>query len=103
ILIDDGMGSEDAPAWITTEYERLLETSGADFAFGDFDENAIATTFYTSGTTGDPKGVCFSHRQIVLHTLASKAPFGLTRTGGLGYDRVYMPLPPIFHLQPWDA
>jgi fatty-acyl-CoA synthase len=102
ILIDDGMGSEDAPAWIATEYERLLESSGGDFAFGDFDENAIATTFYTSGTTGDPKGVCFSHRQIVLHTLAVLATCGSPAHGqSFRHGDVYMPMTPMFHVHAW--
>ncbi|MGP4849543.1 AMP-binding protein, partial [Marinobacter sp. 1Y8] len=54
---------------VTGEYEALLEAANSEFDFPDFDENTIATTFYTSGTTGDPKGVFFSHRQLVLHTL----------------------------------
>ena len=54
------------------EYEDLLAKASADHPFEDFDENAVATTFYTSGTTGNPKGVCFTHRQLVLHTLAKR-------------------------------
>ncbi|MEA2061237.1 MAG: AMP-binding protein [Thermodesulfobacteriota bacterium] len=64
------------------EYENLLKNEKAEFNFPDFDENARATTFYTSGTTGNtgnPKGVYFSHRQIVIHT------FGLM-TGLCAYD-----------------
>ena len=45
----------------------------------DFDENAQATTFYTTGTTGLPKGVYFSHRQLVMHTLATAAAPGNAR------------------------
>jgi fatty-acyl-CoA synthase len=102
ILIDDGMGGENAPAWIVTEYEQLLESSGEDFAFADFDENAIATTFYTSGTTGDPKGVCFSHRQIVLHTLAVLATCGSPAHGqSFRHGDVYMPMTPMFHVHAW--
>jgi fatty-acyl-CoA synthase len=58
------------------EYEELLARTSPDFAFPDFDENTRATTFYTTGTTGLPKGVNFSHRQLVLHTLAVAATFG---------------------------
>lgn len=83
------------------EYEALSAAADSHFEFRDFDENALATTFYTTGTTGSPKGVCFSHRQIVLHTLAAKAPFGVTRGGGLGYGDVYMPLTPMFHVHAW--
>ena len=86
------------------EYEALLAKAGTSFDFPDFDENSIATTFYTTGTTGNPKGVFFSHRQLVLHTLAM--------TGALsGYDEmpllrsssVYMPVTPMFHAHAWGV
>jgi fatty-acyl-CoA synthase len=51
------------------EYETLLEKAESHYDFPDFDENRRATTFYTTGTTGLPKGVYFSHRQLVLHSL----------------------------------
>src|SRR5271154_6414574 len=68
------------------EYEELLAAASPDFRFPDFDENAQATTFYTTGTTGLPKGVYFSHRQLVLHALAELALFGLAARHG-GVDR----------------
>ena len=89
------------PAFACGEYEALGATADPGFEFRDFDENALATTFYTTGTTGNPKGVCFSHRQIVLHTLAAKGPFGVTEDGGLGHGDVYMPLTPMFHAHAW--
>ena len=58
------------------EYEAMLTAADDDFEFIDFDENLPATTFYTTGTTGDPKGVFYSHRQLVLHTLAILAGLG---------------------------
>jgi fatty-acyl-CoA synthase len=68
----------------------------------DFDENARATTFYTTGTTGLPKGVYFSHRQLVLHTLATTAGLALApQQGRLHRDDVYMPLTPMFHVHAW--
>ena len=100
IAIADGAPPA-CPAFATGEYEELSAAADPDFEFRDFDENALATTFYTTGTTGNPKGVCFSHRQIVLHTLAAKAPFGTTRGGGLGHGDVYMPLTPMFHVHAW--
>src|SRR3546814_13993530 len=67
--------------------------------FADFDENAVATAFYTTGTTGNPKGVSFTHRQLVLHTLAVAGPFGAsTASPSLGVEDVYMPLTPMFHV-----
>jgi fatty-acyl-CoA synthase len=102
ILIDDGMAGDARPDWISTEYEQFLESSGGEFVFEDFDENAIATTFYTTGTTGDPKGVCFSHRQIVLHTLAVLAGGGSTAHGQcFRHGDVYMPMTPMFHVHAW--
>jgi fatty-acyl-CoA synthase len=54
------------------EYEAMLAAAEPQFEFPDFDENSLATLFYTSGTTGNPKGVYFSHRQLVLPTLVEQ-------------------------------
>ncbi len=89
------------PSGVAGEYEQLSAAADPVFAFRDFDENALATTFYTTGTTGEPKGVCFSHRQIVLFVLHAKAPFGALQAGGLGHGDVYMPLTPMFHVHAW--
>jgi fatty-acyl-CoA synthase len=96
-------GDADAlPAWAKGDYEALSAAASPDFAFVDFDENALATTFYTTGTTGNPKGVCFSHRQLVLHTLGAAGSFGASSASpGLGVGDVYMPLTPMFHVHAW--
>jgi fatty-acyl-CoA synthase len=84
------------------EYEELLLGASPDYCFPDFDENTIATTFYTSGTTGLPKGVYFSHRQLVLHSLVEMAFFGTaTKQGRFCRDDVYMPITPMFHSHAW--
>src|SRR5262249_51182374 len=84
------------------EYEELLAATSADYDFPDFDENTQATTFYTTGTTGLPKGVYFSHRQLVLHTLAELAAFGSApEQGRFHRDDVYMPITPMFHVHAW--
>ena len=102
LLIDDGVKDGSVPEWIGDEYERLLSQSSPDYEFVDFDENAVATTFYTTGTTGDPKGVCFSHRQLVLHTLAVLAACGSPAFGqAFRHGDVYMPLTPMFHVHAW--
>lgn len=86
------------------EYETLLAAAGELFDFPDFDENSIATLFYTTGTTGNPKGVYFSHRQLVLHTLnelgllAAHEGQSLLRS-----NDVYMPITPMFHVHAWGA
>ena len=84
------------------EYEAMLETASDDFEFKDFDENLTATTFYTTGTTGDPKGVYYSHRQLVLHTLAILAGIGTGDTSSRFHrGDVYMPITPMFHVHGW--
>ncbi len=100
-ILDGEQGA--LPGWAKGEYEALSAAADPAYPFRDFDENAVATTFYTTGTTGNPKGVCFTHRQLVLHTLACNAPFGDTRHRGLGIDDVYMPLTPMFHVHAWGV
>ncbi|WP_309491455.1 fatty acid--CoA ligase [Trinickia mobilis] len=87
---------------IAGEYERLMEAASPDFAFEDVDERTRAALFYTTGTTGDPKGVSYSHRQIVLHTLATAATLASPRDGQrLHREDVYMPITPMFHVLAW--
>jgi fatty-acyl-CoA synthase len=86
------------------EYEALLESADAGHVFPEFDENTRATLFYTTGTTGDPKGVSFSHRQVVLHTLGMIAALSpVPGTGGLHRADVYMPITPMFHVHAWGV
>ena len=88
-------------AFIST-YDEMLAMDADGFTFPDFDERARATTFYTTGTTGDPKAVAYSHRQIVLHTMGVLAGFGPVETGNrLHRGDVYMPLTPMFHVHAW--
>jgi len=84
------------------EYEELLANAGVEFEFQDFDENIRATTFYTTGTTGMPKGVYFSQRQLVLHTMGVMATLGSAAGhGGFNCRDVYMPITPMFHVHAW--
>src|SRR6266481_2661686 len=83
------------------EYEDLLLGASPDYSFPDFDENTRATTFYTTGTTGLPKGVYFSHRQLVLHTMALRNAITGTGHGRLNDGDVYMPVTPMFHVHAW--
>jgi len=77
-------------------YEEWL-AADADFAWRDFDENTAAGMCYTSGTTGNPKGVVYSHRSNVLHSLVSNGP---DQFGMASRDRV-MPVVPMFHANCW--
>ena len=100
VLLDDEAGP--LPAGFATEYEAGLRGAEPVRNFPDFDENTRATMFYTTGTTGLPKGVFFSHRQLVLHSLAAMAALGSApRQGRLHRDDVYMPITPMFHVHAW--
>jgi len=102
ILIDDEQGPLEGPVNFAAEYEMLLAGASPDYVFEDFDENAQATVFYTTGTTGLPKGVSFSHRQLVLHTLGLATLTGTSEVGAtLRTSDVYMPLTPMFHVHAW--
>jgi fatty-acyl-CoA synthase len=100
----DETGSEASAHTIpfATEYEAMLAASPDHYDFPDFDENTRATTFYTTGTTGLPKGVYFSHRQLVLHTIAVMAALSSNESGQRFHrGDVYMPLTPMFHVHAW--
>jgi fatty-acyl-CoA synthase len=101
ILLTDTPDRQATSLPIAAEYEELLASSSADYTFGDFDENTRATTFYTTGTTGLPKGVYFSHRQLVLHTLSTMAALGTPVGERLHRADVYMPITPMFHVHAW--
>ncbi|MFL9984912.1 fatty acid--CoA ligase [Paraburkholderia sediminicola] len=100
----DEPGSEASAHTIAfaAEYEAMLAASATSYDFPDFDENTRATTFYTTGTTGLPKGVYFSHRQLVLHTITLMGALS-SPVSGQRFHRgdVYMPLTPMFHVHAW--
>ena len=103
LLVDEGTPAASELA-IAGEYEALLAAASSHFDFPDFDENTVATLFYTTGTTGEPKGVFFTHRQLVLHsmnagwTLAAHSDTTSLRSGD-----VYLPLTPMFHVHGWGV
>ena len=102
VVIAEEGGAPDTKVAYDLLYEDLLADAPAHYDFPDLDENTKATTFYTTGTTGDPKGVHFSHRQLVLHTLSLSIALGSYETiGRFRSDDVYMPLTPMFHVHAW--
>ncbi|HQT91015.1 MAG TPA: fatty acid--CoA ligase [Candidatus Kryptobacter bacterium] len=102
VLLSDGGARPKSRLRFAGEYEELLAASKPEYEFPDFDENSVATVFYTTGTTGEPKGVYFSHRQLVLHTLSITGSVGAYQTQGrFRSDDVYMPLTPMFHVHAW--
>jgi fatty-acyl-CoA synthase len=79
-------------------YEKLLEIGDDSFSFvKHLDENSPAGMCYTSATTGNPKGVVYSHRGIVLHSMA----LGLADSAALSENDVAMPVVPMFHANAW--
>lgn len=103
VLLDDGEGPEDTGVSMAGEYEALLARADPGFAFPELAEDTRATTFYTTGTTGLPKGVYFSHRQLVLHTLAGRQAMSGTGHGRFNQNDVYMPITPMFHVHAWGV
>ena len=78
-------------------YEELMDGASNDFTWPEFDENHASSLCYTSGTTGNPKGVLYSHRSTVLHTYASGLPDSLN----LSAKDVVLPVVPMFHVNAW--
>ncbi|MCO7592800.1 MULTISPECIES: fatty acid--CoA ligase [Pseudomonas] len=102
LLLTDGQDKTADLPDLVGEYEQLLAAASPHHDFPDFDENSVATTFYTTGTTGNPKGVFFTHRQLVLHTLAEASVTGsIDSVRLLGSNDVYMPITPMFHVHAW--
>ncbi len=78
-------------------YEDWLAEADDDFAWKAFDENTAAGLCYTSGTTGDPKGVAYSHRSNVLHAMMVALPDGFA----ISANQTVMPVVPMFHANCW--
>ena len=78
-------------------YETLVGAESSDFAWPELDENSAAALCYTSGTTGDPKGVLYSHRSTLLHAYAGIAPDVMNLSSR---DNV-LPVVPLFHVNAW--
>ncbi len=102
VIISESSEAPETSLSYESLYEPLLAGAPIRFDFPDLDENTKATTFYTTGTTGDPKGVHFTHRQLVLHTLSTSLALSAFKTiGRFHSDDVYMPLTPMFHVHAW--
>jgi len=79
-------------------YEELLASQSSDYPWPDLDEDTACSLCYTSGTTGNPKGVLYSHRALVLQSYACCLGDGM----GLGAQDVALPIVPMFHVNAWN-
>ncbi len=78
-------------------YEALLEASSESYEWPIFDDQSASSMCYTSGTTGNPKGVLYSHRSTIIHALAA----GLPDTLNLSAKDSVLPVVPMFHVNAW--
>lgn len=104
VLIREGSETQSTSLRVVAKYEDLLRNSDEHYEFPDFCEDVQATVFYTTGTTGAPKGVYYSHRQLVIHTLATAVAVGsFSAQGRFQSADVYMPITPMFHVHAWGV
>ena len=80
-------------------YDEFIATGDADYAWPDFDEHTASSLCYTSGTTGNPKGVLYSHRSTVLHSFAAALPDCI----GFSAQDIVLPVVPMFHVNAWGT
>ena len=78
-------------------YEDLIDRGDSDYAWPEIDENRASSMCYTSGTTGNPKGVLYSHRSTVLHSMGAALPDALN----LSSRDCILPVVPMFHVNAW--
>jgi fatty-acyl-CoA synthase len=98
IILTDGAHLPETGLRNAVAYEDWLTEADGDFTWASFDEKTAAGLCYTSGTTGDPKGVVYSHRSNILHALACNQVDCL----GLGVADRVMPVVPMFHANGWS-
>jgi 3-(methylthio)propionyl---CoA ligase len=97
IVMDESVAPWPSTALVLLEYEALLSAQSSDFKWPQMDEETAAALCYTSGTTGKPKGVLYSHRSTVLHAWGVALPDTL----GLSATDSVLPVVPLFHANAW--
>jgi fatty-acyl-CoA synthase len=97
LMADQSHRPEDKPIPNLLCYEELMAAQDDRYEWPAIDEDSASSLCYTSGTTGHPKGVLYSHRSTVLHTFASALPDAL----GLSARDTILPVVPMFHVNAW--
>lgn len=95
MINQEGMPETSLPNAIC--YETLVDSAAADYVWPEMDENAACALCYTSGTTGNPKGVLYSHRSTILHAYAGMCADVM----GIGAADTVLPIVPMFHVNAW--
>lgn len=102
IVIRDHKNTVETKLNVKGYFDDLVAASSTEYTFPEFSEEAVATLFYTTGTTGDPKAVYFTHRQLVLHTMVEMSVLSLMNEAfKITSSDVYLPLTPMFHVHAW--
>lgn len=102
IVIRNNNSIVDTSLSISGYFDDLVTSSSSEYTFPNFSEEAVATLFYTTGTTGAPKAVYFTHRQLVLHTMVEMSVLSLMNEAfKINSKDVYLPLTPMFHVHAW--
>ena len=99
VSLSDRTGAPEVKVDNLLVYEELIAAASPVYEWPVFDENAASTLCYTSGTTGNPKGVLYSHRSTVLHAFAACAVDGL----GLSGRDSFLVVVPLFHANAWSV
>lgn len=99
VLLDAEVGDTRDLLPEISSYDAMLATGRASYDWPQFDENTASSLCYTSGTTGHPKGVLFSHRSTVLHSFA----LNLQDSAALSATDVILPVVPMFHVNAWGS
>lgn len=97
IVMDDLEATAAAPLPDAIDYETFLKSGDDSFTLPELDENAAAGMCYTSGTTGNPKGVVYSHRSIYLHSMS----ICMSDSLGVCEKETILPVVPMFHANAW--
>ena len=97
VFMDDRGAAPAAVPSGALDYEALLAGAGEEACFPDFEENTAAGLCYTSGTTGDPKGVLYSHRSVYLHAMGCC----MADSFGIREQEVVLPVVPMYHANAW--